>query len=341
MPRVLFVNGNAQDYLADSVFHGLRTLLGADAVDFPKAEYLYENFPGESRGRLWGRGFSLYGLLPDLDVSRVHMLSRATSGEFDLVVFGDIWRSFGLWSEWGPRLKGAGIPMAVLDGFDAYKPYPYSWFWWRHPCWWMLPRAHNRAPYFKREVTPRTRWFASYLMLPPPLGRTLGIRPISFSIPSEKVLKAPPAKDKDFPAHVVDEELARRVGAQSGHLFVEERDYYADLRRSRFGITTKRAGWDAMRHYEIAANGAVPCFRNLDQKPTTCAPFGLDASNCISYGGVDDLLAKVDALDGTAYEELQRNALSWARSNTTVKRARALLAACGVSNSANPLCEVN
>ena len=40
VPRVLFVNSNTSDFLSDGVFHGLRTLLGADAIDFPKAPAL-------------------------------------------------------------------------------------------------------------------------------------------------------------------------------------------------------------------------------------------------------------------------------------------------------------
>jgi hypothetical protein len=221
--------------------------------------------------------------------------------------------------------------MAVLDGHDAPRPYPYSWRWWRRRYWWLIPRAHTRAAYFKRELTPVTRWYASYLLLPPRLGRTLGIRPIAFSIPAEKVLSTPTAKDKDFPAHVVDPELARRLHADAAHIFTDERDYYADLQRSRFGVTTKRAGWEAMRHYEIAANGAVPCFRGLEGKPALCAPFGLDESNCLPYRDADDLLAKVDGLSDASYTELQAGAMAWARANTTVVRAQSLLAACGVA----------
>ena len=331
MPRVLLINPNHEDYLCDGVFHGLRSLLGADAVDHPKAEYLYDTAPPSVLARVRGGGFTLYGLLPDLPVERDHLLPRALEKEFDLVIFGDIWRTFGLWSEWGPQLRAAGVPMAVLDGSDRVEPYPYAGEWWRRRCWWFLPRAHQRAPYFKREIAPATRWFASYLMLPPALGRTLGLRTIAFSIPEEKIVEAPPAKDKDFPAHIVDEELAQRLGGQTEHAFQSEAEYRADLQRSRFGITTKREGWDALRHYEIAAAGAVPCFRDLEKKPPKCAPFGLDESNCITYGSADELLAHIERLDETAYSTLQAGALAWARANTTVRRAQELLGACGVA----------
>jgi len=39
----------------------------------------------------------------------------------------------------------------------------------------------------------------------------------------------------------------------------------------------KRGGWDCLRHYEIAAAGAVPCVRQLEGKPSSCAPHGLQA----------------------------------------------------------------
>ena len=90
-------------------------------------------------GRVRGGGFTLYGLLPELAVDRDHVLPRALDGEFELVVFSDIWRTFGLWAEWAPQLSAAGVPMAVLDGSDRVEPYPYAGLWWRVPSWWFLP----------------------------------------------------------------------------------------------------------------------------------------------------------------------------------------------------------
>ena len=34
-PSVLFLTVNIEDYLPDSLFHGLRTVLGASVLDFP------------------------------------------------------------------------------------------------------------------------------------------------------------------------------------------------------------------------------------------------------------------------------------------------------------------
>jgi hypothetical protein len=331
VPRILFVNPNFEDYLSDGLFHGLRTLLGDQVVDFPKSEPMYATHPPAQRAELYGRGFTLYGLLEDLPLDRNRCLYRAREGEFDLVVFSDIWRTFGPYTEWIPQLRGRRV--AVVDGSDRVEPYPYAGLWWRVPSWWFLPRAHNRAELFKREITPLTYWFRSYLALPGPMGRRLGLlrrmRRIAFSIPAEKVVDEPPAKTKLLPEHIVDEEVAARVGARAGYVFHSEDEYHADLRASRFGVTTKRAGWDCLRHYELAANGCVPCFRDLDRKPDSCAPHGLDASNCVTYHDASDLLAKLEAIDDAEYERLQQGALAWARANTTRRRAEEFLGALG------------
>ena len=102
--------------------------------------------------------------------------------------------------------------------------------------------------------------------------------------------------------------------------------------RSRFGVTAKRAGWDALRHYEIAAAGAVPCFRDLDRKPATCAPVRARPRPTRSpTADADDLLAAGGrARRRPRYARLQAGALEWARANTTVVRAREFLRACGM-----------
>jgi hypothetical protein len=129
----------------------------------------------------------------------------------------------------------------------------------------------------------------------------------------------------------VDAEVASRVGGKAAYAFDSPDEYHADLRASRFGITTKREGWDALRHYEIAANGAVPCFRRLEDKPPRCPPYGLaDGTNAISYRDADELVDRVATLSDADYERLQEGALTWARASTTVVRANEFLRATGL-----------
>ena len=333
-PRVLFVRPPTEDYLADGLFHGLRTLLGANAVEYPKHEAMYTSYPAERKAGLYGRGFTLYGLLDDIEVDREKPFERAVDGDFDLVVFADIWRVFGEFVQLGPALAGAGARAAVVDTADRVEMYPYAGEWWRKPAWWFLPRAHTRFPYFKRELTPDTTFFRYFMVFPRvavgrlPIPR--GVSPIAFSIPREKVVAEPQPKTKQLVSHIVDPDVARAVGAEANrYTFATEPEYYADLRASRFGVTTKRAGWDALRHYELAANGCVPCFRDLTRKPALCAPHGLGERNAIVYSDATELLTRLETIDDAAYEELQRGAARCAHANSTETRAQEFLAQLG------------
>lgn len=337
-PRVLFLGHNKVDYLADGLFHGLRSVLGPAALDYPKREIAYAGYPPEALRRLRGRGFGLYGLLEDLPLDRTEVPARLARGEFGLVVVGDIWRDFGFYVEALRPLQRLGsvgrTRVALVDGTDSPALYPHGRRFWRVPAWWGLPRAQARFPYYKREWRGWTATFRTYGAVPPfvpgAARRLRNIRPIAFSFPAEKTLDQPPSKTKDWPLHVVDAEVAKHVGARTAYAFDAEEDYYADLRASRFGVTTKRAGWDCLRHYEIAANGAVPCFRALHRKPATNAPHGLDASNALSYRSWGDLRRQVEALSDERYEELQQGALRWARANSTRERAAGFLQSMGL-----------
>jgi hypothetical protein len=172
------------------------------------------------------------------------------------------------------------------------------------------------------------------MLVPESLARRLpfsrALQPIAFSIPEEKIVTEPPPKTKQFPTHVVDREVADRVRASPAYAFDRESDYYDDLRASRFGVTTRRAGWDCLRHYELAASGCVVCFRDLDRKPPMCAPHGLEIGrNCLTYRDADDLLRRLDAVTDGEYEKLQAGALDWARANSTRRRAEDFLRTMG------------
>ena len=275
-------------------------------------------------------GFTLYSeILEDDPIDRFRILERVLAGEFDLIIFGDIWtqlvgsRSFALaelrqhanrgWCRHASSIPGSRtlVASAVL---------------------WGLPRAHRRFRYFKREwaedtgFTPFGRLVPWQLRERSPHSRNL--QRIGFSIPSEKIVATLPAETKEFPRHIVDAEVAARVpGAATSYFFSAEDDYYRDLQAARFGITGKRSGWECLRHYEIAANGAVPCFRDLDRKPANCAPHGLDDTNSIAYHSADELFDRLRGMSNGEYDRLQVCAFNWVREQTTATRARELIEA--------------
>lgn len=327
--KVLFFTSSSQDYLADSVLHGMRTILGNDCIDYPKCEVLYNNF-SKGDNYIYGQGFTLYsGLLNDIVIDRVNIDQKIKNSFFDLIVFGNIQSQFGNFVQYRPWLNSKNT--IILDGEDSTQPYPARGFWWRKTYYWFLPKAHKDFLYFKRELVADTYFYLWMYLFPkqirPLFNKYKNLRIISFSIPEEKIIKELPNKIKLFPKHIVDEEVVRNVeGSSTKYAFENEAEYYHDLQISKFGITTKRAGWDCLRHYEIAANGAVICFKDLEKKEKTCAPHGLvDQENCISYSDFEDLNYKINNLSEEEYKRIQLNSLEWIKENTTKFRANSLI----------------
>jgi len=329
--NVLFITGSEGDFLSDSLLHGLKSLSEKIQVtDYPKKKLIYKQ--GFTKNpEIHGGGFTIYGLINNVAVDRSNIRKKLSEGIFDLIIFADIFRSFGLFVEFLPYLSFNNT--IIIDGADTPQPYPYSGKFWRYPKWWFLPKAHTDFLYFKREWTPETIRNLYYQLVPYSLVKYFptpkNFRKISFSIPEEKIIKELPKKIKIFPKHVVDTEVAEKIeGSYTTYAFDNETDYYADLQASKFGITTKRSGWDCLRHYEIAANGCVPCFRDLDQKPDTCAPHGLDQTNCIIYHNYENLMYQINSISEEKYKQLQNNALTWIKLNSSVKRAEQILKEC-------------
>ncbi|MBB3836421.1 hypothetical protein FHS57_000403 [Runella defluvii] len=326
--RILFITSTEQDYLADSLLHGFRSIYGYNCIDYPKCDFLYKNYQSFDN-KIYGEGFTLYnGLLNDAPIDRLNIDTKIKKEYFDLIVISNIQRQFGFFLQYRPWLNYKNT--IIIDGDDTPKPYPMRGIWLKHYYYWFLPRANKDFLYFKREWTTETH-FNIYKALSPSFVKVMykfdkNLRKISFSIPKEKIINQLPIKTKDFPRHIVDKEVAQYINeARDKYVFSNENDYYLDLQSSRFGITTKREGWDCMRHYEIAANGAVPCFLQLNKKNINCAPHGLDNSNSIIYQNYQDLIKQINKLSNDDYQSIQSNALKWIHSQTTEVRVKEII----------------
>jgi hypothetical protein len=87
----------------------------------------------------------------------------------------------------------------------------------------------------------------------------MSVFPITFSIPKEKIVDSIPNKTRI---------LAKIIpGKLSTYIYDKEKDYYDDYRQSLFAITTRKNGWDCLRHYEIIANGCLPLFDGIEDCP--------------------------------------------------------------------------
>jgi len=316
--RVLFLTESREDYLADSLLHGLISL-GLDVVDYPRKHVLYaghQDCCASPQLGVRGHGFTLYGLLPDRFVDRSFVIQRLEAGWFDLVVLGQIWRQWGQLLDLAPFLQT--LPVVFLDGDDDTRLFHRSGTRLRRYGWQPFPIRSGRCFYFKRE------WQGQLSQ-----GRRCRVLPASFSIPAEKIRPIRiENKHQLLASHCVDPEVAQECGLQTSYAFASEEDYYDDLAASRFAVTTKRGGWDCLRHYEIAAAGALPCIRQLETKPKNSAPHGLhDGLNCLSYQNWSDLQVKLDFLNSNPikYQRLLQASAEWVRRFTTTAAAQRLL----------------
>jgi hypothetical protein len=91
----------------------------------------------------------------------------------------------------------------------------------------------------------------------------MSLFPITFSIPKHKIID-----DTKFKLLTKKKVLSDLIpGNLSTYIYQNETDYFNEYQISFFALTTKKGGWDCMRHYEILANGCIPYFPKIEECP--------------------------------------------------------------------------
>jgi hypothetical protein len=90
------------------------------------------------------------------------------------------------------------------------------------------------------------------------------IHPMGISIPAEKIVASVPPKTKLVSGSIPN--------SLQQYTFETESEYYAEYQRSCFAHTSRKGGWDCLRHYEIMANGCIPLFDDLENCPSGTMP---------------------------------------------------------------------
>jgi hypothetical protein len=279
--NVLFVTrGNVPDYLNDCIYHGLKQL--DDVVLFSTADmwFMYDDIDNKSKSSLYGKGFTIYGRLPAAKKGSVFNLLNT------LELYKKIRDRFFDLIIYGSIWRSS----SHLNFVKQYYP--------RNKIFLIDGEDHQRinsnqkaGVYFKREnLTPEDK----------------AIYPISFGIPEELVVAEVPTKEKYW-ATVIPGNLATYV-------FDSEMEYFSDYQNSRYAITTKKGGWDCLRHYEIMMNGCVPYFPFLYNCPEkTLSNFPKDeAVQCLH-------LVNKNSLSSETYHEKASFFLEYARTKLTTK----------------------
>ncbi|GHT15317.1 hypothetical protein AGMMS4956_15010 [Bacteroidia bacterium] len=226
--KILFIS-RTEDYQSNVLFHGLKTLYGKDVYECSDYWYMFNNISETEKRALYGRGFTLFGLLPETLKNVLPtpiLLQKIKTRYFDYIIYGSIWRNnhyFRLVKRIYPKEK-----IIFVDGEDATTINKFYL---------------NKGVYFKRELEQN---------IP-------NVFPICFGIPQSKILEKVGEKTKRQ-AYIVPGEL-------STYIYDKEEPYYKDYAESYFGITKKKGGWDCLRHYEIMANGCIPYFIDLEKCP--------------------------------------------------------------------------
>jgi hypothetical protein len=251
--KILYLSqGNQLDYQDDCLFIGLKELFGSDIIDHNKRTLSYYPFTGDP-SNYYGRGMTVTGILPDLEVDRTDIFNKIQNKYFDYIVYGSIHRYNDFLNDVlniYPKNK-----IIVVDGEDSSTAI--------HPVF------TEGVVYFKREL----------------IFQHPRLIPISFAMPTTKgsfitdkknnnLSFTKPREVKNFD-NINPEDIIGTIMTLQGPVtqirvncqYNTEEEYYQNYQNSRFAITSKKGGWDCLRHYEIIGNGCIPIFENIKDCP--------------------------------------------------------------------------
>ena len=237
-----------QDYLSDSIFHGLKKL-GNEVVDAPRLWYMYssEFQNNNSIQKLYGKGFTLYGLLNEQEdtVDRSDIVRKIINKYFDLIIIA----RFDLSTPYLEVIleNYPANRIVVLDGWDGVN-YPHL-----VTAPEIVAQCHFSNFDLIRSIEYKTIYFKRELSEP-----RKNVYSIPFSFPKEKI-RPRTVKSKPF-SHIDPRDTAT-------YIHYDENSYYNDYGGSLFGVTMKKVGWDCLRHYEILGIRCVPHFIDIDECP--------------------------------------------------------------------------
>ena len=235
--KVLLINSDeGPDYLADLVNYFFITHK-YEVFTNHNMDYLFNDFQNTSN--LYGKGFTLYGKIKRDLKSNVTTLTEAAIFDmlpsFEVVIFTSIHRTYKGQSvklryfyKFSKKLKTKDI--IVLDGEDFVD---------------IDNDIASQSNYFKRELIDKNKNAASS---------------ISFSFPEFEI-----SSDNNFKKTQILAPMDPRF--QNSYTF-NESEYFEQYKRSIFGVTTKKAGWDCLRHYEILSTKTLLYFPGIENKPS-------------------------------------------------------------------------
>lgn len=244
MFKFLFIGATyrfPQCYQTECLFHGLRNLDNLIVIDSPKREDMYfDTFLDDHKSKLdlYGRGFTIFGTLPNCNIDRSEIEDKILNKYFDYIVFGR-------------GLLGSNKYLNLV--LTRYTPDKIVFVDDRDKDWIFEDLVKQGFIYFKRELSDYRK----------------DIFPIHFGFPKEKIQEKLPKIRKDSIVNPTKGLWADKIS--KNYIYNNEQDYYDDYRVSLFGRTHKKGGWDCLRHYEIMACRSIPYWTDIEECPElTC-----------------------------------------------------------------------
>jgi hypothetical protein len=286
------------DYIENTILLGLRKILKQNCVEYPRKRILYHDFSDVKRQSLHGMGFSLY----HEKMEDIPNEARNLNQNFDVILYGTAFA-------WGmndiPVLEQRCKVKFYVDGHDMYGHATRGNYIF-HDGERII--GNQAVPCFKGQlIDVQSDTYPTGVGIP-----ESRILPINFELKTQLHQSAYPRYAKYEPVHEVN---------RSHYLFNDEEEYYKDMSKSWFGLTSKRGGWDALRHYELIAAGCLLLFCDYDRKPRYCAPGDCPA---ISYNSLEELHSIMNRLvvDGkptNEYINRLHEQRDWLLKNATTK----------------------
>ena len=224
------------DYLADMVTHYIYENLSTSCkiVVNNHPDYLFTDFPESTP--LYGMGFTVYRKLNPLFKERVELHSKSLiidsikNRSYSKI----IWTSIRRCSDFLSIALDNGYTneeLIAVDGEDDS----------------LIPSLSSNLfitkymTYYKRELNSE--------------GASKNALPISFKFPASHSLIINKALIKKNRILAICDPRFKNT-----YIYKSETAYFAGYEKSLFAVTTKKAGWDCLRHYEILASQCLPIF---------------------------------------------------------------------------------
>jgi hypothetical protein len=200
---------------------------------------------------LYGKGFSLYNRL-DIKLKKIEsdvdIRYKIKEKFYTRIIYGSIKRC-ALYLEEVLKVY-AKDEIAFIDGEDSDFSFTNSRYNLKHaPSIYRNYRQSidlsRKGIYFKRELRDCDRKY---------------FYPVFFAIPEENIIKELPQQKTRESAFIIPGDL-------STYIYNNEKEYYNGYAVSKYALTSKKGGWDCLRHYEILANGCIPYFLGIEKCP--------------------------------------------------------------------------